>query len=72
MSERSKVSEFISFCVEAFAAARGLSGAAVFRLFDSCGLISYLDDGYDVLHTQGREWLLSDMEEYLKVRGIAA
>ena len=72
MSERSKVSEFISFCVEVFAAARGLSGAAVFRLFDSCGLISYLDDGYDVLHTQGREWLLSDMEEYLKVRGFAA
>ena len=72
MSERSRVAEFISFCVEAFAYARGKSSSAVFRLFESCGLVDYLDDGYDVLHTQGREWLLSDMEEYLKVRGIAA
>ena len=48
------------------------SGADVIRLFDSCGLVDYLDEGYDVLHTQGREWLIADMEDYLKVRGIAA
>lgn len=72
MSERSRVAEFVSFCIEAFANAKGLSGSDVFRLFDSCGLVGYLDEGYDVLHTQGREWLLADMDEYLKVRGLAA
>ena len=72
MSERSKVAEFVSFCIEVFAHAKGMTGTAVLRLFDSCGLVRYLDEGYDVLHTQGREWLLADMEDYLKVRGIAA
>ncbi len=52
--------------------AKKKSGADVIRLFDSCGLVDYLDEGYDVLHTQGREWLIADMEDYLKVRGIAA
>ena len=72
MSDRAKVAEFISFCIEVFANAKKKSGADVARLFDSCGLISYLDEGYDVLHTQGREWLIADMDDYLKVRGIAA
>ena len=52
MSERSRVAEFVSFCVEAYANAKGMSGSDVFRLFDSCGLVRYLDEGYDVLHTQ--------------------
>ena len=72
MSERSRVAEFVSFCIEAYAKAKGMSGSDVFRLFDSCGLVRYLDEGYDILHTQGREWLLEDMADYLKVRGIAA
>ena len=72
MSDRAKVAEFISFCIEVFANAKKKSGADVVRLFDSCGLVSYLDECYDVLHTQGREWLIADMDDYLKVRGIAA
>jgi len=72
MSNRAKVAEFVSFCIEVFASAKKKSGADVIRLFDSCGLVDYLDEGYDVLHTQGREWLIADMEDYLKVRGIAA
>lgn len=72
MSDRAKVAEFISFCIEVFANAKKKSGADIVRLFDSCGLIGYLDEGYDILHTQGREWLIADIEDYLKVRGLAA
>lgn len=72
MSERSRVAEFVSFCVETFANAKGRSGFDVFRLFEACGLVDYLDEGYEVLHTQGSGWLLSDMEDYLRVRGVAA
>jgi hypothetical protein len=72
MSDRAKVAEFVSFCIEVFASAKKKPGADVIRLFDSCGLVDYLDECYDVLHTQGREWLIADMEDYLKVRGIAA
>ena len=72
MGDRAKVAEFVSFCIEVFANAKKMSGADVIHLFDSCGLVSYLDEGYDILHTQGREWLIADMEDYLKVRGVAA
>lgn len=72
MSERARVAEFISFCIEMFARRKNLSGGYVASLFASCGALDYLSDGYDVLHTQGASWLVADMEEYLKARGIAA
>ena len=59
MSERAKVAEFVSFCIEMFAKAKRLSG-------------DYLDSGYDVLHTQGERWLVSDLDEFLKIRGVSA
>lgn len=71
MSKRARVAEFVSFCIEMFAKAKRLSGDKVVVLFKSCGAIDYLDSGYDVLHTQGSQWLVSDIEEFLRLRGIS-
>ena len=54
-----------------FAKAKNLSGDKVAALFESCGAISYLDSGYDLLHTQGEHWLVSDLDEFLRARGVA-
>ena len=70
MSKRARVAEFVSFCIEMFAKAKRLSGDKVVVLFKSCGAIDYLDSGYDVLHTQGSQWLVSDIEEFLRLRGV--
>ena len=72
MSERSKVAEFVSFCIEMFAKAKKLSGDKVAAVFQAFGAIDYLDSGYDVLHTQGESWLVSDLDEFLRVRGVSA
>ena len=71
MSERAKVAEFVSFCIEMFAKAKRLSGDGV-AVFQSCGAIDYLDSGYDVLHTQGERWLVSGLDEFLRIRGVPA
>ena len=71
MSQRAKVAEFISFCIEMFAKAKKLSGDKVASIFESCGAIDYLDSGYDILHTQGEGWLVAEMEEFLKARKVA-
>ena len=55
-----------------FAKAKRLSGDKVAAIFQSCGAIDYLDSGYDVLHTQGERWLVSDLDEFLKIRGVSA
>jgi hypothetical protein len=55
-----------------FAKAKRLSGDRVAALFESCGAIEFLDSGYDLLHTQGEGWLVAELDEFLKARGIPA
>ncbi len=72
MSSRAKVAEFISFCIEMFAKAKNISGDKVAALFESRGIIGYLDSGYDMLHTQDEGWLLAELDEILKSEGVHA
>ena len=72
MSKRTKIAEFMSFCIECYAKAKRLSGREVCGLFKQYGALGYLERGYDVLHTMGEEWLLADIGDFLKSRGYAA
>ena len=57
------------FCIECYKFDKGLNGKETFDLFKNYGLLEYLQDGYDMLHTQGKEWLINDIDDYLKIRG---
>ena len=49
---------FISFCIEQYKHEMGVSGSEVMDLFDRSGLLDYLSENYEVLHTQGHRWLI--------------
>ena len=42
---------FVSFCIEEYGAAKGMSGEQALDLFSKYGLVDYLSEYYDVLHT---------------------
>ena len=58
---------FLSFCVEAYKMRHHLSGADVLQLFDKTGATQYLIDGYEALHTQGEDWIVADIEEFIRL-----
>lgn len=64
-----KINDFIVFCLENYKSDNGLTGEEVYDLFEKYGVLNYLQEGYDVLHTQGKEWLMNDINEFLKIRG---
>lgn len=64
-----KINDFIVFCLEIYKFENGLSGEEVYQLFENYGVLNYLKEGYEVLHTQGDRWLINDINEYLKNRG---
>lgn len=66
-----RVLEFVLFCVEMYAQKREISGRIVMDKFSDYGVIDFLRAGYDVLHTQGREYILSEIEVFLKNRGLS-
>lgn len=56
---------FVSFCVEQYKKHIGATGNVVIDLFDSYGVTEYLYENYDVLHTQGAQWLMVEIEEFV-------
>ena len=56
---------FVSFCIEQYKHEMNMSGSEVMELFDQRGLLDYLVEHYEVLHTQGHSWLIEEMKEYL-------
>ena len=47
------------------------SPASVYQILNSTGILDdYIIACYDVLHTQGKEYLVEDITEYVRANGI--
>lgn len=57
------MSYFLAFCIEQYKQAKGLSGEQAMRTLSQHGVLDYLSEHYDVLHTQGHRWLVEEMDE---------
>ncbi len=45
--------------------------AAVYHILNSTGILdNYIIAGYDMLHTQGKEYLVEDITEYVREKGV--
>ena len=56
---------FLSFCIEQYKAAKGMTGKEAMQELDRYGVLEYLSEFYDVLHTQGRQWILADIGDFI-------
>ena len=56
---------FVAFCIEEYGAANGLNGEPVLDLFTKYGLTEYLSEFYDVLHTQGHNSIVEEIDEMI-------
>lgn len=45
-----------------------MSGEEVMDDFSHYGVMDYLRDCYDVLHTQGNQWLLAEIDDFIDNR----
>ena len=66
--ENQDIALFISFCIEQYKMAKGLTGEEAMRILSRYGVLDYLNEFYDVLHTQRGQWLLADMDEFIANR----
>jgi hypothetical protein len=65
-----KKAEFVAFCIESYKMKLGgVSGVKVAEYLNDYGAIDFLLENYDLLHTLGRDQILSEIERYLKKRG---
>ncbi len=60
--------EFITFCTEMYAAKKDVSGSEVAKMFCDFSVFDFLEENYLELHTQGREFLIALIDEFLEKR----
>lgn len=63
---------FVVYMIHACANRWNKRPSEVYRSLQGAGCIDgYLVPHYEVLHTQGTDFVVSDIEEYLQMRGVA-
>lgn len=72
--ENDRELEFAVYCIENVANALGRDSDEVYRALTSKGdiLHRYIIPAYDVLHTQGREYIVGDILDVMRERGVIA
>lgn len=69
MSKKDKdIALFVAFCIEEYGATKGMVGEQVLDLFVHYGVTDYLCQCFEPLHTQGRQWLMDEIDEFIKIR----
>ena len=63
-----KVIAFKAFCLEFYKYEHKMNGKDAFRLFKEYGVLDYLGEFYDELHSYGHQYLVEDIDEFIEVR----
>ena len=66
------IAYFLSFCIEQYKTEKGISGADAVQVLKLYGVLEYLAEHFDVLHTQSKQWLLADIDEFIQIRKTRA
>lgn len=62
------IEKFIIFCLESYKFAAQIDGKQALKDFEEYDVYSYLTQGYEVLHTQGKQYIVTDICEYIANR----
>ena len=63
--------DFATYCIGNLSRRLGLSMRDVYLRLKSSGILTeYIIPCYDVLHTFSKEYLLDDLTEYMKEKGV--
>lgn len=66
--KKQDIAYFVSFCIEQYKNAKHLTGVEAMRLLDEHKVLDYLSEHYEILHTQSHQWILEDIDEFIKLR----
>ena len=66
--KKQDIAYFLSFCIEQYKNANYLTGSDAMSRLDDFKVLDYLAEHYEILHTQSRQWILEDIDEFIRLR----
>ena len=66
-----KTLEFVTYCITKLAQALNISQREVYRRLKQSGILyDYIVPSYDVLHTFSSRYLVEDLTDYMREKGV--
>lgn len=63
--------DFITYCIGNLSCRLGMSAGEVYRKLKDTGILSsYIVPSYDVLHTFSKEYIMEDLIDYMREKGV--
>lgn len=56
---------FLSFCIEQYKNAKNLDGQHAMQKLSDLGVLNYLRDNYEILHTQSPQWINEEIDNFI-------
>lgn len=66
--KKQDIAYFLSFCIEQYKNANHLTGSDAMSRLDDFKVLDYLAEHYEILHTQSSQWILEDIDEFIRLR----
>jgi len=63
-----KLLAFKVFCLENYKTAHNMTGKAALDIFQKFQVLDYINSYYDILHSNGRLFIISDIDDYIAHR----
>ena len=57
---------WLSWCIEEYTSEKNKTSTEISKMFEEKDVLSYLDDNAEILHTQGKNYILSDIDKFIK------
>ena len=67
-NQKRDIAYFLSFCIEQYMNAKRLSHDEAIAFLSGCGVLDYLAEHFEILHTQSSQWIVEDIEDFIKER----
>ena len=68
MNRLDRIQQFQLFCLECYRSEKHISGLSALSDFKKYNVFDYLASGFEVLHTQGKNYLIADINDYIMLR----
>lgn len=66
-----KTLEFVTYCISKLAQILRLPQSEIYQRLEQSGILyDYIVPSYDVLHTFGSRYLMEDLTEYMREKGV--
>ncbi len=63
--------DFVTYCIGNLSRRLGISGKEIYKRLKTSGILSdYIIPSYDVLHTFSKEYLMEDITDFMKEKGV--